>query len=442
MSTRTVALLTRERQAAAVAPSSFPVRRNHAGELVGAAPSLFHGVAADFGRIPIQPKLTVSDPGDVSEQEAERVADTIMTKPDRGATVQRACSHCAEENETLQRLPDQSHPSGNTVLWRMIRSCDMLDSQPCGDQADTESQPEENASSEPIARQAANGTQALAAPGLSASIGEVCRSGGQPLSTETRQFMEPRFGHEFASVRVHTDPTASDLARQVQARAFTTGNHLFFASGEYQPHHADGKRLLAHELTHVIQQSKGGDDLHRHIQRMGNGATACPVYADYDKSVDLSKYNCAGLAHRTYDFKSLADTKAALAKGSSQHCSDAGKQIGAIKHWLWEYDIVVEDAAGNKISKPWRDFHTIGGPTDGDPVVKDSSDYFTKNGPRKVYGPGPALNFKPAAKDQARTPDPADQPMTDAAGRPIYKVRSNITETCYCLPCPKASKSP
>lgn len=78
--------------------------------------------------------------------------------------------------------------------------------------------------------------------------------GGSPLDTSTRAFMEPRFGHDFGRVRVHTDARASRLARSVNARAFTVGQDLVFESGQYAPQTDQGRRLLVHELTHVVQQ--------------------------------------------------------------------------------------------------------------------------------------------------------------------------------------------
>lgn len=80
------------------------------------------------------------------------------------------------------------------------------------------------------------------------------RSGGTAMDPASRAFMEQRFGHDFGSVRLHTDSDAGRAARSVSARAFTVGNHIAFAPGEYQPHSQRGQRLLAHELTHVVQQ--------------------------------------------------------------------------------------------------------------------------------------------------------------------------------------------
>ncbi len=86
-------------------------------------------------------------------------------------------------------------------------------------------------------------------------IDEVLRSPGQPLDPAIRATMEPRFGHDFSRVRVHTDTSAMELARLVDALAYTVGHHVVFGSGRYAPQSLSGGRLLAHELTHVVQQA-------------------------------------------------------------------------------------------------------------------------------------------------------------------------------------------
>ena len=80
---------------------------------------------------------------------------------------------------------------------------------------------------------------------------------GAPLAIETRDFMESGLGADFGDVRIHTDSKASESARSVQAHAYTVGNNVVFQSGKYQPESDAGKRMLAHELTHVVQQRSG-----------------------------------------------------------------------------------------------------------------------------------------------------------------------------------------
>ncbi len=89
-------------------------------------------------------------------------------------------------------------------------------------------------------------------------VHEALRSPGQPLDAATRAFFEPRFGHAFQNVRVHTDARAAESARAVDAFAYTAGQDIVFAEGVYQPGTTEGRRLLAHELVHTVQQYHTG----------------------------------------------------------------------------------------------------------------------------------------------------------------------------------------
>jgi peptidoglycan hydrolase-like protein with peptidoglycan-binding domain len=161
-----------------------------------------------------QPKLTISEPGDSFEREADRVADQVMRMADPQVravpappTVQRACAACEEEEKAKLQAKRRSSDAG---------------------------------------------PPAASAPRI---VHEVLRSPGQPLEAATRAFMEPRFGHDFSGVRVHTDGKAAESARAVNARAYTVGKDVVFAAGQFMPTAHTGQRLLAHELAHVMQQS-------------------------------------------------------------------------------------------------------------------------------------------------------------------------------------------
>src|SRR6478609_230442 len=99
------------------------------------------------------------------------------------------------------------------------------------------------------------------ATGLAASRGE-----GRPLPSESRSFFEKRIGANFSSVRIHADQRGADLSRSVHAKAFTRANHIYFGQGQYSPHTSGGQFLLAHELTHVVQQG------HATVQRQSSAA--------------------------------------------------------------------------------------------------------------------------------------------------------------------------
>jgi Domain of unknown function (DUF4157) len=98
-------------------------------------------------------------------------------------------------------------------------------------------------------------------------VHDVLRSAGRPLDEQTRSFFEPRFGHDFSQVRIHTDSRAAESARSIKALAYASGQNLVFASGQFAPDTKAGQRLLAHELTHVVQQSEGGAvGVHRKLE--------------------------------------------------------------------------------------------------------------------------------------------------------------------------------
>ena len=162
----------------------------------------------------VQPKLTINQPGDIYEQEADAMADKIMRMPagNSGTSpffrqaitpIQRMCSDCEEEEKTMQRKE-----AGTELL--------------------DESTPASYLKTIP---------------------------GGTSLSKAERNFFEPRIGHDLANVRLHTDHAANRSARSINALAYTYQNNIVFASGQYDPGSDGGKRLMAHELTHTLQQT-------------------------------------------------------------------------------------------------------------------------------------------------------------------------------------------
>ena len=179
----------------------------------------------NVGRV-LQTKLAVSEPGDAYERQADAVAEMVMRMPGREAPaiagdrpdIQRKCSACEEEDETL----------------RFKRS---------------------------------PGSVPEVTPSVGANI-DALRGSGQPLAPSARAFFEPRFGYDFGDVRVHTTGRALEAARQVRAQAFTVGRDVVFGAGQYNPETQPGRQLLAHELTHVVQQTPMLSRKSSVIQRM------------------------------------------------------------------------------------------------------------------------------------------------------------------------------
>ncbi len=97
--------------------------------------------------------------------------------------------------------------------------------------------------------------EALTQKSIVNNINDLVSSGGQSLDAETLTFMESRFGHDFGEVKIHHNSTASESAKKLSANAYTIGSDIVFATGKYSPNTTSGKRLIAHELTHVIQQA-------------------------------------------------------------------------------------------------------------------------------------------------------------------------------------------
>ena len=128
------------------------------------------------------------------------------------------------------------------------------------------------------------------------AVDHMLRSPGQPLDQATRTFMEPRFGYDFSNVRIHTDEEAVQSAAAIRAKAYTSGMQIAFNAGQYQPQTHAGRRLLAHELAHVLQQGAGDPSggLHR-IQRAPIDTWAGTFENDVYKDISEPKTDAYGV---------------------------------------------------------------------------------------------------------------------------------------------------
>jgi len=161
----------------------------------------------DFSQIPIHPpaarviqtKLAINKPGDEYEREADRISEQVMRMPEP------PLQQPGQEHERLQTKHIGSGDLGERTVPPIVH--------------------------------------------------EVLGSPGRPLDPAARAFTESRFGHDFSQVRLHTDTKAAESARAVNSLAYTVGQHVVFGTGRYAPGTTEGGRLLAHELTHVVQQT-------------------------------------------------------------------------------------------------------------------------------------------------------------------------------------------
>ncbi|MEQ9667841.1 eCIS core domain-containing protein [Coleofasciculus sp. G2-EDA-02] len=242
---------------------------------------------------PIQAKLTIGEPNDKYEQEADQVASQVVNQINspqsqpsvQGKTVQRETLPPEEEEEetpvsaklesgTLQReaLPPEEEEEGTPVSAKLESGTLQRETLPPEEEEETpvsaklESDtiqrqgisPEEEEKkkiSPKLMRKSQSGTGSTnASVNLEESIQQK-RGQGQALSEDIREPMEQAFGADFSGVKVHTDSQSDQLNHSIQARAFTTGSDVFFKQGEYNPGSKDGQELIAHELTHVVQQT-------------------------------------------------------------------------------------------------------------------------------------------------------------------------------------------
>ena len=196
----------------------------------------------------IQPKLTIGAPDDKYEQEADRVAAQVVQQ------IQAPAPSQTVNDQAVQRVDDLNDDNDlqrSSVTETIQRVGDLDD-----DDDDLQMKPT-------VQRATADG--AMAAPAELETAIQRSRGSGQPLAESIREPMEQAFSADFSGVKVHTDAQSDHLNRSIQAKAFTTGQDVFFRQGAYQPRNRGGQELIAHELTHVVQQSGVPSTLQRGV---------------------------------------------------------------------------------------------------------------------------------------------------------------------------------
>lgn len=238
-----------------------------------------NGTPAVFFAQPIQPKLSVSSPDDPQEKEADQVADKVMRMPEPVASIlpkqEEQLQRKEEEEEKLQAKqqapvikiqakgdPFKNIAAGHPKEFGVIQRRESVDAV---DEEKETSVQRKAISLYPsdIVQQSGRGPPPVSIQpsfeqGLSSSKGS-----GEPLQPTTQQFMESRFSADFSGVRIHTGSHAQQLSSNINAQAFTHGNDIYFNAGKYSPQTESGGTLLAHELTHTVQQgaSPAGESL-------------------------------------------------------------------------------------------------------------------------------------------------------------------------------------
>jgi hypothetical protein len=231
--------------------------------------------SGDFFAPAVQMKMAVNRPGDKFEQEADKMADKVMRMPAPAAGKEEKLQRQPEEKlqkkeeDKIQKatMPEEKLQKA-AVPEEKVQKKEEEKIQKAGlpeEKIQKAAMPEEKLQKaalpeekvqkkeeEKLQRKGSDST-----PVVNSNVQSAIRdktSSGQPLSSEVRRHMEPRFGADFSNIRIHSDTEAAALCNQLNARAFTYQNHIFFSRGQYQPGTNEGKQLLAHELTHTLQQ--------------------------------------------------------------------------------------------------------------------------------------------------------------------------------------------
>lgn len=197
----------------------------------------------------VQRTAVVGDPGDRYEQEADQLAEQVLRDPGSTSGREPEPDGSPPQVQTATSSSDSGIAraggggTGDSGSKRSLR--------PAGRESSTVERKPSTAGKN---RSSNDGSQSTS---TSSVVERVLGHSGRPLDRDTRSDMEARFGHNFSSVRVHTDSRAAESARALGADAYTVGEHIAFDAGQHRPHTAAGRRLLAHELVHVIQQGGG-----------------------------------------------------------------------------------------------------------------------------------------------------------------------------------------
>ena len=190
--------------------------------------------------VQVQTKLKINQPGDKYEQEADLVADEVMRMSDLNVSA----------SSQSEGVPPAEH------IQRLCPECE----------DELQRQPEEEEEEELLQAKEIPGQTTEINSSIETNINSV-QSGGRPLPESARNYFEPRFGYDFSQVRVHTDAGAAKSAQTVNAQAYTLGRDIIFGNGNYSPETTPGRHLLAHELTHVVQQAGSVSLLQRQLAR-------------------------------------------------------------------------------------------------------------------------------------------------------------------------------
>lgn len=446
-----------------------------------------------------QAKLKVGKAGDKYEVEADKMADKVVNNDKSSNAVQKKegeeevqqkplaseISPLIQKAETLEEEPVQKMDEEEPVQKKEEEEVQqkeeeepvqmMEEEEPVQKKEEEEVQQKEE---EEVQTKSTNNSNK--SPSIEGKLRNG--SGGTKMDNQTKNEMESGFGADFSQVNIHNDNEAAQMSQDIGAQAFTHGNDVYFNKGKYNPDSKEGKHLLAHELTHTVQQKGMVQKKIQHyksdtgfrynppstikrsiseIQAVA-GTTPDGIYGlntkiaveNYQKKLknaglynftpdgkwgknteiahvafstgsQAETYNCSGLAFKTFQFHGMTATKAILS--SMKKLASCTDKCGAreFKFWYWEYDLMAKDTSTGATSSIHRDFHIVGGQTDG--KGNNPTAVVSKNGKRPVKGPKTPMSWRPPNVENARKNSHKDTIIPN-----VIKIRTNRKQLCFC----------
>jgi len=215
----------------------------------------------------VQPKLKVSTPGDAYEREADAMAEHVMRKNENSGIIARSLQ---------QQGNFEKSKRNNTTIRRKL----------------------------------SDDGGVTVAPDMASRL-TTDRENGMPLSDDTRSFMEHAFSRDFSRVRIHTDQQAASMSRDIHAKAFTYGEDIYFNQGQFSPETPEGKNLLAHELTHVVQQEEdtASPDVARAVELRPPGKGEASAFDRVQELIDKLNEQSPAIKYRLDGNRLLPDVK-------------------------------------------------------------------------------------------------------------------------------------
>lgn len=456
----------------------------------------------------IQKKLKTGTAGDKYEVEADSVADKVVNnKPSGGGLLQSKeqvqqkpisetistvqAKDMKEEEKPVQKKSDKKEEE------KPVQKKEKEEEKPVQKKSDKEEEKpiqakcnacekedkvqkkDKKEEEKPVQKKGQNSETEIQNNELEGKL-DSSKGGGTGLDKKTKGEMESGFGTDFSNVKIHTDSNAVHMSQELGAQAFTNGNDVYFNEGKYNPGSKEGKHLLAHELTHTVQQNRSSNKVQRYekdngwrysppaaVKRSINeiqaivGTTPDGTYGtntknavinyqkkmaglglykdtidgkwgkntesahiSFSQKAEAETYNCSGLAFKTFtriglgDTKKILSTMTALAKPTDT-CGPRD-----YKFWFWEYTLTQTDTLTGA-SASGTDFHIVGGQTDG--KGNDPTQVMSKNGGRPLKGPGSAMSWQPPASELT-----TQNNHTEAVVPNSIKTRTNMVLKCFC----------